>query len=266
MRRNYTGFNMESWISAHALHRSIAVSLSHHHPSHHRIIALHHRKASIIPIRSNSSQDTARAFAEAFAQFGNNQEEEEEEEQQEEEEEEEQQDKEEEKEQDKEEEKEQDEEEEKEQDEEEEEKEQDEEEEEKEQDKEQQPEAPDPPPSPPPPPIDVEEEEEAEVGENEDEDDARAEAIQIAAEEFDGWWALRAAEGADDDEAQLEVNNITLDTVRDGVVSKKTLDMYAHESLNFLSWCLTNRPIWVTGNQYWISLAHVWWPFSSSTF
>jgi hypothetical protein len=41
MRRNYTGFNMESWISAHALHRSIAVSLLHHHPSHHRIIARH---------------------------------------------------------------------------------------------------------------------------------------------------------------------------------------------------------------------------------
>jgi outer membrane biosynthesis protein TonB len=146
MRRNYTGFNMESWILA--LHRSIAVSLSHHHPSHHRIIALHHRKASIMPIRSNSSQDTARAFAEGFAQFGNNQEEEEEEQQ--EEEEEEQQDEEEEKEQDEEEEKEQDEEEEKEQDEE----------EEKEQDEEQQPEAADPPPSPPPPPIDVEEEDE----------------------------------------------------------------------------------------------------------
>jgi outer membrane biosynthesis protein TonB len=92
------------------LDRSIAVSLSHHNPSHH-IIDLHHRKASIMPIRSNSSQDTARAFAEAFAQFGNHQdqeeqqeEEEEEEEQQEEEEEEKEQDKEEEKEQDKEEE------------------------------------------------------------------------------------------------------------------------------------------------------------------
>lgn len=173
-----------------------------------------------MPIRSN----TARAFAEAFAQFGNNQDQEEQQEEEEE---------------------------------------QQEEEEEKEQDEEQQPEAADPPPSPPPPPIDVEEEDEAEVGpppppidveeedeaevgENEDEDDARAEAIQIAAEEFDGWWALRVAEGADDDEAQVEVNNITLDTVRDGVVSKKTLDMYAHESLNFLSWCLTNRPNWVT--------------------
>jgi hypothetical protein len=98
-------------------------------------------------------------------------------------------------------------------------------------------------PPPPPPPEPSVEEDEAEADEELDvADDARAEEIRIAAEEFDGWWALRVEEGADDDDVALEVGDITLDTVRDGVVSKKTLDMYGHESLTFLSWCLTNRP------------------------
>ena len=105
MSRIYTGFYMESWILALApsltrqlSHTSlnslqkepqniIAASLLHrHHPSHHCLIALHHRKASIMPIPSTSFQDTARAFTEAFAQFGGHNQDQEEEQQEEEEE------------------------------------------------------------------------------------------------------------------------------------------------------------------------------------
>ena len=107
-------------------------------------------------------------------------------------------------------------------------------------------EAADPPPPPPPEPSSDVEEDEAEADEELDVADARAEEIRIAGEEFDDWWALRVEEGADDDDVVLQVGDITLDTVRDGVVSKKTLDMYGHESLTFLSWCQTNRPDWLT--------------------
>jgi archaellum component FlaD/FlaE len=149
------------------------------------------KKAIIMPNR----EDTARAFAEAFAHFGNQEQKEEE----------------------------------------------------KEPEAADEENATDPPPRPPSPPSedvpeDVEEEDEVEAAAAEEEDDheneeeekdeedvadrARAEDIRIAQEEFDGWWALRAEEGADDVDAVLVTNNITLDTVRDGVVSKRTLRLW----------------------------------------
>ena len=104
-----------------------------------------------------------------------------------------------------------------------------------------------PPPPPPSPPqhelnnndTDSEEEElVAEVVLNEVDD------------EFEAWWTRRGggAVTAENGNAIGGVNHdgITIEHVRDGVVSNSTLKKYVNEILNFSNWCLQHQHDWLT--------------------